>query len=140
MTSWGQTMKIETFAYLATPYAHKTARIRNLRAKAACRIVGTLMKNNIKVFSPIVHNHQLKVSGLLKHWSHDNYMTYDAAFIATAHSLIIGMLPGWEVSVGVGLEQVEFRVQRKPIFKYDPNQLFSAEEWSELSTYNEQST
>ena len=131
-------MKIETFAYLATPYAHRTARIRNLRAKAACRIVGTLMKNNIKVFSPIVHNHQLKVSGLLKHWSHDDYMAYDAAFMATAHSLIIGILPGWEVSVGVELEQKEFRAQRKPILKYDPNQLFSEEEWNKLSAYSQE--
>ncbi len=125
-------MKIETFAYLATPYAHKTAYMRDLRAKAALRIAGFLMKNRLYVFSPIVHNHRLKQSGALKEWTHDDMMNYDLPFMAVASILIIGQLPGWEVSEGIRQERETFEDLKKPEMLYDPRFLFTGQEWTNL--------
>jgi len=126
-------MKIETFAYLATPYAHKTAYIRDLRAKAALRITGFLMKNRLHVFSPIVHNHKINQSGALKDWTHEDMMDYDAPFMAVASVLIVGQLPGWITSEGIKQERAIFKDMKKPEMLYDPRFLFAEQEWRNLS-------
>lgn len=125
-------MKIETFAYLATPYAYKTAYMRDLRAKAALRITGFLMKNRLYVFSPIVHNHKLKQSGALKDWTHGDMMNYDLPFMAVASVLIVGTLPGWEQSMGIKQERITFNDLKKPELIYDPRFLFTIQEWRNL--------
>lgn len=125
-------MKIETFAYLATPYAHKTAYMRDLRAKAALRITGFLMKNKLYVFSPIVHNHKINQSGALKGWTHEDMLGFDTPFMLAASVLIIGQLPGWEESEGIWQERVTFRNSGKPEMLYDPAFLFTTQEWIKL--------
>ena len=125
-------MKIETFAYLATPYAHKTAYMRDLRAKAALRIVGFLMKNRLYVFSPIVHNHKINQSGALKGWTHEDMMNYDAPFMTAASVLIVGTLPGWTQSMGIKKERITFNDLKKPELIYNPRFLFTIQEWSNL--------
>ena len=128
-------MKIETFAYLATPYAHKTAYMRDLRAKAALRITGFLMRNKIHVFSPIVHNHRINQSGALKSWTHKDMMDYDTSFMAAASILIIGQLPEWKQSEGIRQERVIFEASEKPEMLYNPRFLFSTQEWTKLKGF-----
>ncbi len=130
-------MKIETFAYLATPYAHKTAYMRDLRAKAAVRITGLFMSGGVYVFSPIVHNHRLKQSGALKGWTHEDMMSYDLPFMKAASVLIIGQLPGWKISMGIKTERITFNNLKKPELIYNPRFLFTTEEWSKLKGYSE---
>ena len=128
-------MKIETFAYLATPYAHKTAHMRDLRAKAALRITSFLMKNRMYVFSPILHNHKVNQSGALKDWTHGDMLQYDAPFMEAASIIIVSKIPGWEVSVGVKQERVIFHKAQKPELIYDPRFLFTQEEWAKLKAF-----
>ena len=129
-------MNTDTFIYLATPYAHKTARMRQLRARAAARIAGHLLRSNFRVFSPIIHNHQLKIS-YLKDWTHMDWMAYDAPFMDMASSMMIGCLPGWELSHGVKSEKEEFELQNKPVLPYDPQSLFSRDEWNKLKDFQD---
>ncbi len=129
-------MKIETFAYLATPYAHKMAHIRDLRAEAAVRITGALMKSGMYVFSPIVHNHKINQSGALKGWTHEDMMDYDAPFMVAASVLIVGKLPGWDQSMGIKKERTTFNDLKKPELIYNPRFLFTTQEWANLKNYD----
>jgi len=126
-------MKTDSFLYLASPYAHKTARMRNLRAKAAARVTGHLLKHGICVFSPIVHNHQLKLSGVLKEWTHGDYIAYDMSFTEVASGILVCRLPGWKASKGVSQEIANFKNQHKPEFHYNPRLLFTSQEWTNLT-------
>lgn len=125
-------MKVETFAYLATPYAHKKAYMRDLRAKAAIRIAGFLMGNRLYVFSPIVHNHKIKQCGALKSWTHKDMLDYDLPFMAVASILIVCQLPGWKESEGIRQEQATFKSLNKPEMLYNPEFLFTTHEWTNL--------
>lgn len=128
-------MKTDSFLYLASPYAHKTARMRNMRAKATAKVTGHLLKHGICVFSPIIHNHQLKLTGVLKEWTHSDFMAYDVSFTEAASGILVCELPGWAISDGVSQEIEDFKNQRKPELHYDPRHLFTTQEWTDLKNY-----
>ena len=125
-------MKTDSFLYLASPYNHETARMRSLRAKSTARVTGHLLRQGICVFSPIIHNHQLKISGALKEWTHRDYIAYDFSFTRVASGILVCKLPGWKTSKGILQEVEDFRNQHKPEFHYDPRPLFTTQEWADL--------
>ncbi len=45
--------------YLASPYTHVDAAVRESRFDAACLAMSTLMRAGLSVYSPIVHSHPL---------------------------------------------------------------------------------
>lgn len=91
--------------YLASPYSHASAVVKDMRYREACRAAGRLMHDGHAVFSPIAHSHPIeqffdgaKVEG------HDFWLRQDFAILRHASKLVVLMLEGWEQSFGVRAE------------------------------------
>lgn len=94
------------FIYVASPYNHPDAAIRELRCQAVQQYVAMQLRHNsdgITWYSPIAHSHSIAVRFLhrdeeqtAKFWRPHNY-----AMLRRASALEVLMLPGWEESVGV---------------------------------------
>ena len=87
--------------YLACPYSHDDASVREMRFHAANVAVGELMKVRGEiVFSPISHSHPIaKAVGLPGDWQW--WQQWDRAFLSVSSKLYVLMIPGWNTSTGV---------------------------------------
>jgi len=120
------------YLYLASPYSHDNWNIMQARYAQARDLVAHLLQQNITVFSPIVHCHELaKVKGMPT--DHEFWMTYNFRMLAPARKLLVLMLEGWESSKGVASEIQYARVHGKPVLLRRPleivNNIYSAEEY-----------
>jgi hypothetical protein len=91
--------------YLASPYSHPAAAVKDMRYREACRAAGRLMREGHAVFSPIAHSHPIE-----QHFDgaaiegHDFWLKQDFAILRHASRLVVLMLEGWDQSYGVGRE------------------------------------
>lgn len=86
--------------YLASPYSHPDAAIRQQRFENACDAAAILMRDGKVVFSPIAHTHPIAVRNELPlGW--EFWEAFDRTFVERCDSLCVLMLPGWEQSRGV---------------------------------------
>ena len=91
--------------YLASPYTHADAGVREERFRAACRAAATLMRQGHVVFAPIVHGHPLVAEGLPIEWPW--WERFDREHLSRCDEVVVLMLDGWESSAGV---QAEIRI------------------------------
>jgi nucleoside 2-deoxyribosyltransferase len=88
--------------YLASPYSHPDATIREARFQAACRAAAALIRAGHAVYSPIAHSHPIAAYGLPTDWS---YWERDARLhLKTRAEVVVLTLDGWRESVGVAAE------------------------------------
>jgi hypothetical protein len=100
-----ETPALKPLIYLASPYSHPDARVKESRFKAAVRAATWLMGCDParNVFSPIVHSHPLhKLGGLRGDWKF--WSKIDREYLTVSHKLIVLLLDGWKESVGVQAE------------------------------------
>lgn len=88
--------------YLASPYSHHHAIVRELRFHDACLALANLFRAGIPAFSPIVQGHPLALQGLPTDWSF--WERFDRDHIQRCDSLVVLVLDGWQESVGVAAE------------------------------------
>lgn len=89
--------------YLAVPYSHPTAGVRQYRFEQANYVAGMLMQRGEMVFSPISQNHPIaKVAELPSDWAF--WEEYDKRILAACDRLYILCIEGWVASVGVSAE------------------------------------
>ena len=88
--------------YLASPYSHPHAIVRELRFQDACLATAQLFRAGQNVFSPILHGHPLTVHGLPTDWSY--WERFDRDHIQRCDRMIVLMVDGWRESVGVTAE------------------------------------
>lgn len=99
--------------YLASPYAHPDAAVREARFQDACRAAALLIRDGHPTFSPIAHSHPIAAYGLPTDWS---FWERDAReHLETSAELVVLMLDGWRESVGVDAEIAIARDLGKPI-------------------------
>ena len=91
--------------YLASPYSHSDANIRQQRFEAVCRMAAELMRRGEFVFSPIAHSHPIAAFGLPTHW--EFWETIDREHLARCDEVVVLTLDGWRESEGV---QAEIRI------------------------------
>jgi len=91
--------------YLASPYSHPNAQIREQRFHDACRTTAELMRAGHVVFSPIAHGHPICSHGLPIDWTF--WEQIDRAFIVRCEEMVVLTLDGWRDSEGV---QAEIRI------------------------------
>lgn len=104
--------------YLASPYAHPDADVREQRFHGVCRAAAQLMKTGLVVFSPIAHSHGIAAYGLPLGWHF--WERFDCEFVARCDEVFVLMLDGWHKSEGV---QAEIRLARemgKPVRYMEP--------------------
>lgn len=96
----------QSYDYIASPYTHPEASIRQDRYNQVMAYCAFLMKKRIHCFSPIVHCHPMAVV-----WSmpkeFEFWKSYDETMIRRANAVRVLALPGWSNSVGIKHE-VEF--------------------------------
>jgi hypothetical protein len=88
--------------YLASPYSHSEAVVREQRFRAACCATARLIAAGHVVFSPIVHGHPLVHHGLPTDWSF--WERCDRDHLVRCDEVVVLMLDGWRESVGVAAE------------------------------------
>ena len=95
--------------YLAIPYTHASAEIREQRFRLANKYAAKYMNQGHIVFSPISHSHTIaKQETLPVEW--EFWKKQDKAFIEWCDVLVVVMADGWETSTGV---QAEIEIARE---------------------------
>ncbi len=120
--------------YLASPYSHPDAWMRELRFRAVARVAGILRRDEgISTFCPITHSHPIseELTGV-DPTDHDFWLSWDKPFERLCSGLIICQLPGWDKSRGIATEVPLFKAAGKPVLHRVVIQLFSAAEWAML--------
>lgn len=88
--------------YLASPYSHSNAIIRERRFRAACRVAARLIRSGEVVFSPVAHGHAISLYGVPTDWRF--WKAHDRRFLEQCREVIVLTLDGWRQSVGVQAE------------------------------------
>lgn len=116
----------EQSIYLAAPYSHESAMIRNQRVTNINYVASILTKAGFFVYSPITHNHQLSVeydvAGDWNYW-HSQCMF----FIDKMDCLAVLMIDGWSTSVGVNNEILHARNLGKKVVYIGLSDMFELE-------------
>jgi hypothetical protein len=138
--------------YLATPYSHADAWLREVRFQAAARIAGMLyLEHGLRTFCPIAHSHpvamELNPQRVHPHWHAKReapdpcdakfWLGWDEVLNHSCKGLIIGMLPGWSDSKGISMEIPWFEETGLPVKMLDPKKWFTDAEWRMLEAWKE---
>lgn len=100
--------------YLASPYSHLSASIREERFEAAQKAAADMLINGEHVISPICHWHPIaKRFGFLGDAAY--WAKYDKELQLRCDRLVVLMLNGWRDSVGVKAELELAERIRQPI-------------------------
>ncbi len=89
-------------AYLASPYSHPDPKIKQQRLIIVNRIVFSLMRKGILVYSPLTHNIPIDQLGIHGNWI--TWKDFDHEMLSRCDRLIVLKLEGWEESKGVAAE------------------------------------
>jgi len=93
-----------SYAYVASPYSHPDAAIRQLRYEAARHFVAWCLNAHDWVYSPIVHCYDLALANSLR-TDADFWRLYNVAMLGQARALYVLAIDGWETSKGVTFER-----------------------------------
>jgi len=97
--------------YLASPYSHPSADVRAERFRQVCQAAACLIKQGLRVFSPIAHGHSIE----LAHGEEiDGWIEHNLWFLDRCESVRVLALPGWEESYGVRAELARVNEIGKP--------------------------
>ena len=88
--------------YLASPYSHPDAAVRQQRFHDACRATAALLHAGHVVFSPVVHSHPLVAYGLPGGWAF--WERIDREHLERCDAVVVLLLDGWRASIGVQAE------------------------------------
>jgi hypothetical protein len=99
--------------YIASPYSHPDASVREARYRAACEKAAAMLRDGLRVYSPIVHSHPLALLGLPGDWAF--WAEQNAAMLERASSVVVLTLDGWEESRGIAAEVEIARALHLPI-------------------------
>ena len=91
--------------YLASPYSHPDAMVRQARFDAACQVKADLIRTGQPVFAPVVTGHPLVRYGLPGEWSF--WQPLAREYLRRCDELVVLRIEGWEESEGVRAE-IEF--------------------------------
>lgn len=105
--------------YLATPYSHDDAAVRQRRFEIVNGVAAELIGRGIHVYSPISHTHPIAIAGELpKGW--DFWEACDRLILSACVKMIVLRQPGWKESVGVSAEIRMAKEMHLPIEYIDP--------------------
>lgn len=91
--------------YLASPYSHPDAAVRESRFKAACKKAAEYIEKGICVFAPIAHSHPIAdYMDEEKRMCFETWMKADLPLLRKADELHVLCIDGWRSSRGVTKE------------------------------------
>ena len=101
-----------TLIYLASPFAHQSAEVREARLEAVRHVCGKMIDEGRIVLSPLVYAGELAQRGF---HAPQGWYAWDLQFLARADELLVLQLPGWEESKGVLVEIAAAQARNIPI-------------------------
>jgi hypothetical protein len=118
-----------SFLYLASPYTHPDAYVREARYLTALDALHWLLGNRIWAYSPIVHCHDLaKHNDLPK--DHDYWLEYNHLMILNSRGVAVLQTPGWTESKGIADETLYAKRLNLPLYhirkEHDKYAIFQA--------------
>jgi nucleoside 2-deoxyribosyltransferase len=94
-----------SFVYLASPYSHAEAEVRNARHVAACKKAAQYANKGIPHFSPIAQSHHVADHmDEAKRMDFDLWMKIDLPLLRMSSELHVLCIEGWRSSRGVARE------------------------------------
>jgi hypothetical protein len=108
--------------YLATPYT-KYPDGMDVAFEAAAIVAGRLMKERVKVYSPVAHTHPLATYAKIDPTDRAIWLPGDEAMMQACHLCAVAELPGWHCSSGVARGIEWFTLANKPVVYLDPDRL-----------------
>lgn len=104
-----------SYYYIASPYTHRDPAVMQRRYEKAVDFTSWLIeKQEMLVFSPIVHSHPLCQHAKMRP-EFDFWMNLDEVMIRPAEGLIVLQIDGWETSRGIKAELELAKLYKKPI-------------------------
>lgn len=88
--------------YLASPYTHPDAAVREQRFREACHTAAALMRVGHVVYAPVVHGHPLAEHGVPGDWR--TWEQSGREHLARCDEVVVLVLDGWLESAGVAAE------------------------------------
>ena len=101
-----------TLIYLASPFAHPSAAVREARLKAVRHVCGKMIDEGRIVLSPLVYAGELAQRGF---HAPQGWYAWDLQFLARSDELLVLQLPGWKESKGVLVEIAAAQARNLPI-------------------------
>ena len=98
--------------YLASPFAHPSAEVREARLEAVRYVCGKMIDEGRIVLSPLVYAGELAQRGF---HAPQGWYAWDLQFLARADELLVLQLPGWQESKGVLVEIAAAQARNLPI-------------------------
>lgn len=102
------------FWYLASPYSACPGGLVHAHA-LACAATARLLKQHVRVFSPIAHFHEVAKIGRLDPVDLAIWRPANESFIEAACGMIEFRASGWHSSKGLAAERAAFQRDGKPI-------------------------
>ena len=104
--------------YMASPYTHKSARVRHKRFVDVTKAGAKLKEAGFAVVLPITTSvPMVKYSGLKSTW--EDWKDNDLEFLSCCDALVVLKLDGWKESIGVKAEMVFADQHLIPIFEVE---------------------
>ena len=101
-----------TLIYLASPFAHPSAEVREARLEAVRHVCGKMIDEGRIVLSPLVYAGELAQRGF---HAPQGWYAWDLQFLARSDELLVLQLPGWKESKGVLVEIAAAQAKNLPI-------------------------
>jgi nucleoside 2-deoxyribosyltransferase len=101
--------------YLGSPYTKYAAGIEQA-FRDVSEIAAEMLRDGVKVYSPIAHTHPIAVYGNLDPLNHEIWLPFDQAMMDAAEAMVIADMSGWQDSYGVKYEIDYFRAAGKPVY------------------------
>ena len=101
-----------TLIYLASPYAHLSAAVREARLEAVRFVCGEMVNRGKIVMSPLVYLGELAYKGV---HPPQGWYAFDLQLLARCDELVVLQLPGWEDSRGVLVEIAGAQTKGMPV-------------------------
>jgi hypothetical protein len=102
-----------SYWYLATPYSHFPGGIE-LAFDETCRLAAQLVRGGYHVYSPIIHCHPIARAGALE-TDAQTWAAFNETMMSRAAGCLVGLMPSWDVSVGLRAEVEYFRTNSRPV-------------------------
>ncbi len=87
--------------YLASPYSHPSAQIREQRFIEVSKLGAELFKQGYSVFIPIAQSHPMHVYGDIHSTAWENWWQNDVDNLKNCDELWIAHMDGWDQSNGI---------------------------------------
>jgi hypothetical protein len=114
-----ETLKGYGLVYLATPYSKYPDGIEAAFQDASA-LAYRLLREGVKVYSPIAHTHPLATYGNADPYDHSIWLPFDEAIMARSDACVVAMMPSWRISKGIAHEIKFFEKARKPVHYLAP--------------------